>query len=110
MLDENLKRKLCICECCGKELSDPFVMQYLRGLEKHRACPDCAKEYFDQIKAKYFVEEYKGNKFYKYDGKYFPYWDAQYYFNSIEECRKRADSNTSVVNMSAFHMTNNLLK
>jgi hypothetical protein len=39
----------------------------------------------------YEVEEYKGNKIYCVDGGYMPYFDCLYYYNSLEECRKRID-------------------
>lgn len=38
-----------------------------------------------------FVEKYKGNKIYCIDGKYVPYLSCAYYFNTLEDCKKRID-------------------
>lgn len=98
MNEDDAKRQLMriirTCQCCNKEFKNSFDVKILRGMDDMklvRACKECADEYFEQVKSEYFVEEYKGNKFYKYKDKYYPYWGATYCFDSIEECRNRAN-------------------
>lgn len=108
---EKFYKAMRTCQCCNKEVDSIFQMRWLRGIKKSKACSDCAEEYFETVKEQYFVEEYKGNKFYKDGDKYFPYWEAQYYFDSVEGCRVRTDdTNIAVVNMESFHSINGMLK
>ena len=51
-----------------------------------------------EIQAKYeallqfhFAEEYNGNQIYCVDGRFVPYWNCHYYFNTLEECKARID-------------------
>lgn len=108
-------RKVNICEACGEEFGRVFGdIRYLRGvgnMKIKRACKECADDYFESIKAKYFVEEYKGNKFYMYENKFYPYWEASYYYDSIEGCRERTDMGAvAVVNTNEFLMINSMIK
>lgn len=84
-----------ICPAC-KEDGSLFRFKYLPGIantKPTKACENCYKEYFESVKSPYFVEEYKGNKIYKYGDHYLPYWECQYAFNTLEECKARIDNN-----------------
>ena len=39
-----------------------------------------------------FIEEYKGNEIFKYEGLYAPYIGCHYGFRSIDDCKKRIDT------------------
>lgn len=77
------------CDCCNKELS-LGNFKIVRGIKNIKVCNDC-EYYIDEVKSKYFVENYKNNDIYLVDGKYVPYWECLYYFNSLEECKSRID-------------------
>lgn len=109
-----IQLKMRTCPCCKKELKSVFLMRYLRGIadtKTSRACIDCAESHFEEVKSQFFVEEYEGNKFYKYNDKYFPYWEANYCFDTLEGLRARTDDLAlAVVDMRAFHMINNMMR
>ena len=84
-----------VCPAC-KEDGSTFRFNYLPGIgdtRSSRACSNCSDEYFEKIKSEYFVEEYKGNKIYKYKEHFLPYWECRYAFNTLEECKARIDNN-----------------
>lgn len=41
---------------------------------------------------RYFIEEYNGKKIYCVDGKYMPYLECNYWYDSIEGVRGRIDN------------------
>lgn len=53
--------------------------------------PVCSEECKRKNENKYFVEEYKGNKIYCVDGKYMPYLECDYWYDSIEGVKDRID-------------------
>lgn len=94
---ENIK-VICKCRWCGKPLFKDIRLykttyKHLRLYrnEKSRVFPFCCEECKKEFMKQYEVEEYKGNKIYCVDGGYMPYFDCLYYYNSLEECRKRID-------------------
>lgn len=89
-----MKSKL-YCDCCGKELT-MFDFKVSYGIVKIKTCSSCANHYIDVVKTKYRVETYKGNDIYKKDGKYFPYWDCPYCFDTLQECKDRIDSKVGI--------------
>jgi hypothetical protein len=54
--------------------------------------PVCSEECKQKNENQYFVEEYKGNKIYCVDGKYMPYLDCEYWYDSIEGVKNRIDN------------------
>ncbi|QPK89803.1 hypothetical protein IEN91_05020 [Bacillus velezensis] len=82
------------CKQCGADLGFKNVYRVFDlGLERVGVfCQEHAEETERGLKEKRFVEEYNGSKIYSRDGKYFPYWDCQYFFDNIEDTRKRIDS------------------
>ena len=111
-MNEEILKRMHTCPCCNKEVG--FNMKYLKGIgdaKSHRACFECADEYFEKVKSQYFIEEYKGNNIYKWNNFYFPYWEARYAYNSLEQCRNRIDNNTvAVVDMDSYSLVNLLVK
>jgi hypothetical protein len=81
-----------ICIVCGKEMP-----AFYKGCSKtydpkfHKNIYVCSNECKEKWEAQYFVEKYKGNKIYCIDGKYVPYLSCAYYFNTLEDCKKRID-------------------
>ena len=101
------------CECCGKEMVG-WTLRRMYGIgytKTSKACEECHEEYFEQVKSQYFVEEYKGNKIYEWDNRYFPYWDATYAYDTIEDCRTRIDNaKVASVDMNSFMFVNSMMK
>lgn len=52
----------------------------------------CSEECKQKNENQYFVEEYKGNKIYCVDGRYMPYLECDYWFDSIEGVQNRIDN------------------
>lgn len=51
----------------------------------------CSEECKQKNENQYFIEEYKGNKIYCVNGRWMPYFDCLYYYNSIEGVKSRID-------------------
>lgn len=107
----NLKGMYCMnwghCKECNKELTFKTIYR-VRDLDFSRIgfyCNDCGERKEEKVKAERFVEEYKENKIYCKDGKYSPYWQAGYYFLTVEDARARIDnSNVGVYPAEFFHI------
>lgn len=54
--------------------------------------PVCSKECKDKNEWQYFVEKYKDNNIYCVDGKYMPYLECDYWYDTIEEVKDRIDN------------------
>ena len=54
--------------------------------------PVCSEECKQKNEEKYLVDEYKGNKIYCVDGKYMPYLECDYCYDSIEGVKNRIDN------------------
>lgn len=54
--------------------------------------PVCSEECKQKNEEQYFVEEYKGNNIYCVNGKYMPYLECDYWYDNIEEVKKRIDN------------------
>lgn len=54
--------------------------------------PVCSEECKIKNEYQYFVEEYKGNKIYCVDGKYMPYLESDYWYDSIDAVKDRIDN------------------
>jgi hypothetical protein len=52
----------------------------------------CSEKCKQKNENRYFVEEYKENKIYCVDGKYMPYLDCEYWYDSIEGVKNRIDN------------------
>lgn len=54
--------------------------------------PVCSEECKDKNEYQYFVERYKGNNIYCVDGKYMPYLECEYWYDTIEGVKDRIDN------------------
>ena len=54
--------------------------------------PVCSEECKYKNEEQYFVEEYKGNNIYFVDGKYMPYLECDYWYDTIEGVKDRIDN------------------
>lgn len=52
----------------------------------------CSEECKDNNEDQYFVEEYKGNNIYCVNGKYMPYLECEYWYDTIEGVKDRIDN------------------
>ena len=52
----------------------------------------CSKECKDKNERQYFVEKYKDNNIYCVDGKYMPYLECEYWYDTIEGVKDRIDN------------------
>ena len=87
------------CPNCNKPLESPrmgrCITENVYTEDGIRSRFFCDENCFENYKRKFFVEEYHGEKIYKVNGKeYIPYWGSQYYFDLLEDCRRRIDMGT----------------
>lgn len=54
--------------------------------------PVCSEECKQKNENQYFVEKYKENNIYCVNGRYMPYLECDYWYDSIEGVRKRIDN------------------
>lgn len=54
--------------------------------------PVCSEECKQKNEEQYFVEEYKGRKIYCVNGRYMPYLESDYWYDTIEGVRNRIDN------------------
>lgn len=84
------------CKQCGEDLGHYCQYGYRvfdLGLKKVGLfCEEHGRLVEENLKAKRFVEEYKGNKIYMKDGNYYPYWECPYYFDNLDDVRTRIDN------------------
>lgn len=80
------------CIKCDKELNFTTI-SLLRNINGKglRCCKDCGEQTQNELKAKYYVETYKNNDIYRFNERYYPYWECAYSFDTIEGCRARID-------------------
>jgi hypothetical protein len=93
--------KLRSCPHCQAKLNSFFKGNF-RGSyfnERFGAMRDkyfCTKECYDNYKSQYIVEVYNGQPIYcteaNEEKRYLPYFEAHYYFTTIDDCRKRMDA------------------
>lgn len=86
------------CKKCKKEVCDGTIKGYANAIKGTEYIGNAMKEIFFccyECKIRYelqFIVEYYGYKpIYKVNGRYLPYFGCHYYFDNIEDCRKRMD-------------------
>lgn len=82
------------CKKCNEGLSFKSIYR-VTDLDFSRVgfyCRECGEQTEEELRSERFIEEYKGNKIYCKDGKYTAYWQAGYFFLSIEDTRARIDN------------------
>lgn len=100
---DNKIKGICTCPHCGKKLNDYFrgnfkgayVNKELKRMTKRYFCTEeCYKDYAKD----FIVEVYNGYPIFciKMDEhepkRYMPYFEANYYFINIDDCKKRMDT------------------
>ena len=104
----NNQRKPIVVPCpyCGEKNEISFLNRNYFPVMGGRKKLFCNESCYEKYKEQFFVEEYHGNKIYKFilDGKsfYVPYFEAAYGFISLEDCKKRIDSKCAVVDMNVY--------
>lgn len=101
-----------ICPICGKKfehcgikefvvmpkttLFGEFIIMDINGnidtAKRKLNEPVCSEECKQKNEEQYFVEKYKENNIYCVDGRYMPYLECDYWYDSIEGVRKRIDN------------------
>lgn len=100
------------CPVCGKVYEQFGLKEYVKAqkttlfgefkirdiygnvITTHRLLnkPVCSEECKDKNEDQYFVERYKGNNIYCVDGKYMPYLECEYWYDTIEGVKNRIDN------------------
>ena len=100
------------CPVCGKEFEQFTIKEFamcpkttlfgnfrikdvdgkFKTISRKINKPVCSEGCKHKDEEQYFVEEYNGNKIYCVDGKYMPYLECDYYYDSIEDVKNRIDN------------------
>ena len=100
------------CPVCGKEFEHFSIKKFamcpkttlfgnfkirdvngnIKTINRKTNKPVYSEECKQKNEEQYFVEEYKGNKIYCVNGKYMPYLECDYWYDSIEGVRNRIDN------------------
>lgn len=86
--------KVLQCYCCNKVIGKfeikTFAMAYKNyTVDNKRKC-FCSEKCYNDYKKRFIVDYINENPIYKVDiDKYAPYLGCPYYFDNIEDCRKR---------------------
>ena len=111
-MDEKMKEYAHTCPHCKRQMQ-PFFRGAFKGgylnkkLNIFRQRYFCSRECYEDYKKDFVVEIYNDQPIYcvEIDGekRYMPYFEANYYFTNIDDCKKRMDmKNITVVNDAAF--------
>lgn len=106
------KKYILTCPHCGKQLNS-WLMGNFKGKYLHKKLNTlisrwfCTKECYEDYKKIFVVEIYNDRPIYcvEIDGekRYMPYFEATYYFTSIDDCKKRMDMNgVAVVDLNMY--------
>lgn len=105
-MNNQIKPITALCPYCGERNEISFLNRSYFPIIGGRKKLFCNENCYEKYKEQFFVEEYHGNKIYKFilDDKsfYVPYFGAAYGFNSLEDCKKRIDSKCAVVDMNVY--------
>ena len=105
-MNEKLREYTQICPHCQKALNDwfrgNFYGRYLNTkLNTFRPKYFCTEEGYKDYKKDFIVEIYNDQPIYcvEIDGekRYMPYFEANYYYTNIDDCKKRMDMNNVAV-------------
>lgn len=107
-----LNERAFTCPHCKGKLPDwmrgAFRGRYLNNkLNTFRSKMFCTKECYEDYKQDFVVEVYNDQPIYcvEIDGekRYMPYFEANYYFTTIDDCKKRMDmKNIAIVSDNIF--------
>lgn len=100
------------CAVCGKELKNFGMEEYMfapkttvfgefkirdldgnvQTIDRRTDMPVCSMKCKQKNEEQYFIEEYKGTNIYCVNGRYIPYLECDYWYDSIEGIRERIDN------------------
>lgn len=100
------------CPVCGKELERFGIKEFamcpktilfgnfrikdvdgkIKTINRKVNKPVCSEECKRKNEKQYFAEEYKGRKIYCVNGRYMPYLESDYWYDTIEGVRDRIDN------------------
>lgn len=100
------------CTVCGKEFEHFGIKEFamcpkttlfgnfrirdvdgkIKTINRKVNKPVCSEECKLKNEEQYFVEEYKGRKIYCVNGRYMPYLESDYWYDTIEGVRDRIDN------------------
>jgi hypothetical protein len=119
-MDEKIREYIYSCPHCKGKMNDffrgNFKGRYLnKKLNTFRFKHFCTEECYEDYKKDFVVEIYNNKPIYcveiNGEKRYMPYFEAEYYFTNIDDCKKRMDmKNTAVVDMSIYGFLNNMQK
>lgn len=100
-MDDKLKGYRPTCPHCGKELNSWMMGNFKGGrflnkrLNTFRSKCFCTKECYEDYKKDFIVEVYNSQPVYcvviDEEERFMPYFEANYYFTNIDDCKKRMD-------------------
>lgn len=100
------------CPVCGKEFEHFGIKEFatcpkttlfgnfkirdvngnIKTINRKINKPVCSEECKQKNEEQYFVEEYKGRKIYCVNGRYMPYIESDYWYDTIKGVRDRIDN------------------
>lgn len=100
------------CPICGKEYENYGIKDFFQcpnttlfgkftkltpdgepyTVDRKVNAPVCSEECKRKNEEQYFIEEYKGNKIYCVNGRYMPYLECEYWYDSIDGVKYRIDN------------------
>lgn len=99
----NLQNHIIKCHSCNKELGELTLETFVK-IKKGRAFINgewrtkfyCSEECKNKYESQFIVDYVNGKPIYKIDDKYLPYYDCNYYFTNIEDCKMRMQMKVSM--------------
>ena len=64
----------------------------IKNINRKLNKPVCSEECKQKNEEQYFIERYKGNNIYCVDGKYMPYLECEYWYDTIDKVKERIDN------------------
>ena len=99
-MDERIIEYIHTCPQCGRKMNDffrgNFRGKYLnKKLNTFRSRYFCTKESYEDYKKDFVIEIYNNQPIYCVEiageKRYLPYFEANYYFTNIDDCKKRME-------------------
>lgn len=113
-MDKEIIKRIHTCPHCKGKLNDwfrgNFKGKYLnKKLNTFTYRCFCTEECYNDYKKDFVVEIYNDKPIYciemDSEKRYMPYFESEYYFTTIEDCKKRMDmKNISVMNMAMYKL------
>lgn len=115
-MNNDIKSYIPTCPHCNSMLNSWFIgncrgRYFNKKLNTFRVKYFCTEKCYNDYKSNYIVEIYNNQPIYciEIDGikRYMPYFEANYCFTSIDDCKKRMDAkHISVMNLGMFGIFN----